>query len=65
MAESFYMRTGYNGFRVLTTANMMKGLDGPVFYSYIPVSEKNPEAVFKLKKLGIFSAINAQNPCNN
>ena len=65
IAESFYMRTAYNGFRVLTTANMMKGLDGPVFYSYIPVSEKNPEAVFKLKKLGIFSAINAKTPCNN
>lgn len=55
LGESMYYRTEYDGFRILTTANMMKGLDEPVFYTYVPASEKNPMGGFKARKLGIFA----------
>jgi len=55
IAESMYLRTEYNGFRVLTADNMLKGIDEPVFYSYIPASDKNPAPTFRAKKLGIFN----------
>lgn len=55
LGESMYSRAEYNGFRILTTANMVKGLNEPIFYTYMPASEQNQAGGFKARKLNIFA----------